>query len=75
VEACWGECAGCITRLARGQALVSRGRAPRPGASLAKRDFKFTYDGLDRLKQADRGVYNPAPPGTFTVQGLDQQWQ
>ncbi len=40
----------------------------RPGAKLANRDWRFEYDGLDRLKTADRGVQ-----GTPWTQGIGGQ--
>lgn len=45
----------------------------RPGASLANRDFKFQYDKLDRLVEAQRGVYNPSTQG-ITLAAGSQQW-
>ncbi|MGE3109019.1 MAG: hypothetical protein AB7G11_05475 [Phycisphaerales bacterium] len=48
----------------------------RPGGGSpggwADRDFKFEYDGLDRLKEAKRGVYNPGAQ-TITVGNGSQQ--
>ncbi len=42
----------------------------RPGASWTDRDFKYTYDGLDRLVQADRG----AQGGSWSAAVGGQQW-
>ncbi len=42
----------------------------RPGASWADRDFRYEYDGLDRLVQADRG----AEGGSWSAAVGGQQW-
>ncbi|MCL4198907.1 MAG: hypothetical protein KJZ69_15575, partial [Phycisphaerales bacterium] len=42
----------------------------RPGASWADRDFKYTYDGLDRLTKAERG----AQGGSWSHAVGGQQW-
>jgi len=48
----------------------------RPGASRPDRDERYTYDGLNRLVSADRGVWtgNPGEPGAaFTPGGTKSQ--
>lgn len=42
----------------------------RPGATWVDRDFKFAYDGLDRLAQADRG----ADGGSWSAAVGGQKW-
>ncbi len=42
----------------------------RPGASWADRDFRYSYDGLDRLVQADRG----AEGGSWSAAVGGQKW-
>tara|TARA_R110000782_G_scaffold102483_4_gene189491 strand:+ start:8981 stop:11971 length:2991 start_codon:yes stop_codon:yes gene_type:complete len=42
----------------------------RPGAVRNDRDWEYQYDGLDRLKQADRGRES----GGFTLAADSQQW-
>jgi len=42
----------------------------RPGASWTDRDFRYEYDGLDRLAQADRG----AQGGSWSHAVGGQQW-
>jgi len=48
----------------------------RPGASLPTRDFKFDYDGLDRLKEAMRGANNKDQSGNlvWTPGRGSQRW-
>jgi RHS repeat-associated protein len=46
----------------------------RVGASLANRDYKFTYDKLDRLTEALRGVYNPTSQVISSYSAGSQQW-
>ncbi len=42
----------------------------RPGASWADRDFRYSYDGLDRLVQSDRG----AEGGSWSAAVGGQKW-
>lgn len=45
----------------------------RPGASWANRDWKYSYDGLDRLSEAQRGVYNKGA-GTISVSSGSERY-
>jgi len=44
----------------------------RPGASQDNRDMVYTYDGLDRLQEAERGA--PGSGGTFSHAPGSRQW-
>ncbi|MBC7834516.1 MAG: hypothetical protein H7Y88_05370 [Phycisphaerales bacterium] len=46
----------------------------RDGAKIVDRDWEYEYDGLDRLKEAQRGGYNGSGGGALVTAAGSQQW-